>query len=542
MTSTVFQSGTVIDSVWLNDVDALVYQGQLDNGTTGASISRYLPAGTGAVATTVQAKLRESVSVKDFGAVGDGVTDDSAAFSAAWAYIKTTYENPAANLVNVTASLVVPPGKYLINTSVNWTGGGTTTFLAWNIHVQMRGAVLIAGAGCSGRAMIDATSVRGLHLEGGYIESVLAAGTAPLCGILVGNSSTNTCGNNNFRDVQIGGVFTLAPFVNIGSETTCYYNCYFMQTNTDTSTFAYVGDGLNSRAAVVSLYTTLRANNTAVSLTNNKFYACHFRNNGGGSSVYFSFTLDWEIDSGCYILAFGKSNVELYQSGPWRNGNLTLRGLYETSIGAGVDYMVTFLVPNGETSGLTNLTIDTAAPHASDSVFNVTTPAGGVTTGAMVLKQLKLRMAGPSGGGVLFNVASGKSLTANGQILFSNSAQLNLYDCGKFVGIVQTDNGSLISGTAGASVFNYTLIDPTTYNGQVLAVSKGPDSYLGVQNGVYPVLRGEGTAADVDIALQGKGAGHVRYGTRVASADVPITRYIEIKDLAGSVRKLAVIA
>ena len=63
MTSTVFQSGTVIDSVWLNDVDALVYQGQLDNGTTGASISRYLPAGTGAVATTVQAKLREMCGV-----------------------------------------------------------------------------------------------------------------------------------------------------------------------------------------------------------------------------------------------------------------------------------------------------------------------------------------------------------------------------------------------------------------------------------------------------------------------------------------------
>ena len=33
---------------------------------------RYTPAGTGAVATTVQSKLRETVSVKDFGAVGDG--------------------------------------------------------------------------------------------------------------------------------------------------------------------------------------------------------------------------------------------------------------------------------------------------------------------------------------------------------------------------------------------------------------------------------------------------------------------------------------
>lgn len=45
----------------------------------------FLQSGTGAVSRTVQAKERDIVSVKDFGAVGDGVTDDSAAFVLAFA-------------------------------------------------------------------------------------------------------------------------------------------------------------------------------------------------------------------------------------------------------------------------------------------------------------------------------------------------------------------------------------------------------------------------------------------------------------------------
>jgi hypothetical protein len=48
-----------------------------------AEFGVYTPAGVGAVPTTVQDKMRETVSVKDFGAVGDGVADDTAAVQAA---------------------------------------------------------------------------------------------------------------------------------------------------------------------------------------------------------------------------------------------------------------------------------------------------------------------------------------------------------------------------------------------------------------------------------------------------------------------------
>lgn len=80
MTTNFVDGSTVITAAWLNSVEA-VREGV--GAPTGADLVGYLPAGTGVVATTVQTKLRESVSVKDFGAVGDGETDDTIAIKAA---------------------------------------------------------------------------------------------------------------------------------------------------------------------------------------------------------------------------------------------------------------------------------------------------------------------------------------------------------------------------------------------------------------------------------------------------------------------------
>lgn len=49
----------------------------------GSSLLGFLAAGVGAVARTLQDELRERVSVRQFGAVGDGVTNDTAAIQAA---------------------------------------------------------------------------------------------------------------------------------------------------------------------------------------------------------------------------------------------------------------------------------------------------------------------------------------------------------------------------------------------------------------------------------------------------------------------------
>lgn len=64
---------------------------QVTGNATDACVVAYDPPFTGAVATTVCAKLAQTVSVKDFGAVGDGVTDDTAAISAAHATGKPVF-------------------------------------------------------------------------------------------------------------------------------------------------------------------------------------------------------------------------------------------------------------------------------------------------------------------------------------------------------------------------------------------------------------------------------------------------------------------
>ncbi len=67
----------------------------------------FLQAGTGAVSRSVQSRLRETVSVKDFGAIGDDVADDTVAIQ---------------NAINTGRAVFFPSGVYRITAPLTSTG------------------------------------------------------------------------------------------------------------------------------------------------------------------------------------------------------------------------------------------------------------------------------------------------------------------------------------------------------------------------------------------------------------------------------------
>jgi len=90
--------------------NAITYSAGAPSGTVLASNVSYTPPGGNATTVAQYLDNRGDVSVKDFGAVGDGVTDDSAAFQAAFDY--------AASDTNAIKKVVAPAGRYVFGATV----------------------------------------------------------------------------------------------------------------------------------------------------------------------------------------------------------------------------------------------------------------------------------------------------------------------------------------------------------------------------------------------------------------------------------------
>jgi polygalacturonase len=81
----------------------------------------FIQEGTGAVQRTVESKLQDVVSVKDFGAVGDGVADDTAAIQAALNSNARTIHLIGGQTYKVTSSITIPANKIVVGNGATIT-------------------------------------------------------------------------------------------------------------------------------------------------------------------------------------------------------------------------------------------------------------------------------------------------------------------------------------------------------------------------------------------------------------------------------------
>ena len=112
--------------------------------TSTANLGTYTPAQTGGAARTIQSKLNDTLSVKDFGAVGNGVADDTTAINAT-----------ITAACSLGGKVFIPPGNYNITSTVNINAchgielGGPS-----NDEFTNRGAIL-QWYGASGGTMLS---------------------------------------------------------------------------------------------------------------------------------------------------------------------------------------------------------------------------------------------------------------------------------------------------------------------------------------------------------------------------------------------------
>lgn len=134
------------------------------SASSGSSLVGFIGSGAGSVARTVQSKLRDTVSLKDFGAAGDGSTNDTAAISAAVSWMISTGYNVS-----------VPPGIYMTDPfTINGTAyAGQATLIGSDrerciIRRRTTGAGAFVTYGSSGGVIFQSgVGFENLTIDGG---------------------------------------------------------------------------------------------------------------------------------------------------------------------------------------------------------------------------------------------------------------------------------------------------------------------------------------------------------------------------------------
>jgi hypothetical protein len=202
------------------------------------------------------------LSVKDFGAVGDGSTDDTVALQR------------AINAISASGGgLYIPPGTYMFS-NLNMT----------RINSNFAQSFTLAGAGPAVSILYQTVPATGTAIDicaSNYLRFKsfgLQCGPNSSIGLLAARYTVEqNCNFNTFDDFWIRGSAATASLMSIAAESTIYTNCWFDGGGPQTVMIAesnYLG--------VTSSYGTIQQENSNIE---NHFYGCRFSNYPGRTVV-----------------------------------------------------------------------------------------------------------------------------------------------------------------------------------------------------------------------------------------------------------------
>ena len=206
------------------------------------------------------------LNVRQFGAVGDGIADDTRALNEAFAFVRHGMRAVQHTLVQTTMSM--GSGVYRITGSIDMTD-----LRAVNATIIGDGAVILAQT--AGRPALDMLASRFVHLSD--ITIVGDQDSPPSYGIQIGRTRKigSSAGDHCFDNVRFDGFFDKSCFYNFGGETVIWTHCKLYNRSAKGS--CLIEDTENALGITSQFIKQENASPAQYSCNENVFVNCDFR-------------------------------------------------------------------------------------------------------------------------------------------------------------------------------------------------------------------------------------------------------------------------
>jgi hypothetical protein len=242
-----------------------------------------------------------AVDVRQFGAKGDGTSDDAPAINRAIQYLRDhMVQVPPFSFA---PRLVFPGGVYAVDSPLNLTR-------LWALNAVIDGQGSVIRGRCRGQPVIDALGSRWLTIRD--LTVVGDRDSPPRIGLQIGRLNDGRVADNHcLIDIKMVGHFSLACLLNNGAETTGFDHVFCW--NDHPGSYCLIQDGLSHFGAFSSFVPDQRPGPEGdTSFNENEFINCDFRHGGeGGVPVWLGDTARHRFCR-CYAASGGPVSFVIY--------------------------------------------------------------------------------------------------------------------------------------------------------------------------------------------------------------------------------------